>query len=323
MTATPAKRRLVIIGSGPCGLGAGYRAEEIIAQGDTTMDWTIVEAAPATGGLAASMVDDAGFIWDKGGHVIFSHYAYFSRLLDELIPPEGWNQLEREAWVWMRQRFIPYPFQQNLHRLPEDEQVACVDGLVANDRARHTHPKPAHFKEWLLQSFGLGLCNTFMFPYNFKVWAYTPDKMNVEWMGERVATVDTAKVVKNIILKKDEVGWGQSPCIASKLRFILLYCQSRCMLNESRSIHIDLISCTRWQDRTPPSASHCTAVRARFGKSCTKCCRRRKSSSTRRLSRSRPSRRSCISRTERRWITTTSSRPCPWISCSDASSRHH
>lgn len=44
-----------------------------------------------------------------GGHVIFSHYAYFSRLLDALLPPEEWNTMQREAWVWMRDRFVPYP----------------------------------------------------------------------------------------------------------------------------------------------------------------------------------------------------------------------
>ena len=32
--------------------------------------------------------------------------------------------------------------------------------------------------------------------------------MNVEWMGERVATIDTQKILSNVVHQKDELGWG-------------------------------------------------------------------------------------------------------------------
>jgi protoporphyrinogen oxidase len=144
-----------------------------------------------------------------GGHVIFSHYAYFTRLLDYLLPnPDDWNSKIREAWVWMRGTFIPYPLQQNLHRLPKPEVVACIDGLLENERRRASFIKPVHYADWMEQSFGRGLCDVFMRPYNFKVWAYSADKMNIEWMGERVATVNVSRIIHNMILEKDELGWG-------------------------------------------------------------------------------------------------------------------
>ena len=80
--------------------------------------------------------------------------------------------------------------------------------FIENDRRRGQFSKPTNFSEWMEQSFGKGLCETFMRPYNFKVWAYSADKMNVEWMGERVATVNVSKVIQNVILGKDELGWG-------------------------------------------------------------------------------------------------------------------
>lgn len=198
-----------MIGSGPCGLGAAWRLEELSRLGlPGADDWLMVEQHSTAGGLAASVVDPQGFTWDMGGHVIFSHYAYFSRLLDALLPASEWNQLEREAWVWMRDRFIPYPFQQNLHRLPKEDVTRCLNGMIQNDAQRSSFKKPAHFGEWLQQSFGAGLCDVFMVPYNKKVWAYDPSLMNVEWMGERVATIDTAKVLHNVVHQKDELGWG-------------------------------------------------------------------------------------------------------------------
>ena len=122
MTAEP---RIVIVGAGPTGLGAAHRLHE---QGRT--GWTLVEAAAEPGGLAASVVDPQGFTWDLGGHVLFSHYEYFDRLMDELLG-EAWLQHVRESWVWMRERFIPYPLQNNIWRLPPDDLLACIDGLLA------------------------------------------------------------------------------------------------------------------------------------------------------------------------------------------------
>ena len=143
-----------------------------------------------------------------GGHVIFSHYNYFTELLTSLVPDDQWNVLQREAWVWITNRFVPYPFQNNLHRLPKNDIIDCINGLVYNEGNRYKYSKPTNFKEWLQQSFGAGLCNIFMYPYNYKVWAYNTEHMNVEWMGERVATVNTQKVIQNVITQQDELGWG-------------------------------------------------------------------------------------------------------------------
>lgn len=192
--------RIVIIGAGPTGLGAAWRLQEL---GHT--NWTLVEAAGHPGGLAASVVDPAGFTWDLGGHVLFSHYQYFDRLMDAALG-DAWAHHEREAWVWMRNRWIPYPLQNNIWRLPPDDLTACLEGLVALTREAGT--PPATFRDWLERAFGRGLCDTFMFPYNWKVWAYDPAVLDVGWMGERVATVDLARVLRNLVHQRDDVGWG-------------------------------------------------------------------------------------------------------------------
>jgi protoporphyrinogen oxidase len=97
----------------------------------------------------------------------------------------------------MRDRWVPYPFQSNIHRLPDEDIAKCLDGLVAI-QGKHKANKPENFYEWLHQGFGDGLMEIFMVPYNEKVWACHPKDMNVEWMGERVATVDLKQVIQNI-----------------------------------------------------------------------------------------------------------------------------
>ena len=99
--------------------------------------------------LASSVIDSHGFTWDLGGHVLFSHYRYFDDVMDRALG-DAWVEHVREAWVWMRDRWIPYPFQNNIWRLPQAELEACVAGLQALQS--HDAPAPpATFREWLLR----------------------------------------------------------------------------------------------------------------------------------------------------------------------------
>ena len=197
------EERIVIIGAGPTGLGAAWRLNEL-----GHANWLLLEQGTEAGGLSASVVDEKGFTWDLGGHVQFSHYDYFDRLMDDLLGPDGWLNHERESWVWMRDRFIPYPFQMNIRRLPREDMVDCVTGLVRLYKQGPRDARPANFGEWIDATFGEGLARVFMRPYNFKVWAWPPEEMAYSWIGERVAVVDLERVLRNIFEERDDISWG-------------------------------------------------------------------------------------------------------------------
>jgi protoporphyrinogen oxidase len=194
--------RFLILGAGPTGLGAALR---LLEAGEH--DFQVLEMGPRAGGLASSVKDAHGFTWDHGGHVQFSHYKTFDDYMDRALGKDGWLFHERESWVWMRERFVPYPFQYNLHRLPPQDKWACVSGLLAAEAAK-SGDKPAHFQDWILRTFGAGIADTFLNPYNFKVWAHPLETMSAQWVGERVAVPDLAKVLQGICLERDEVSWG-------------------------------------------------------------------------------------------------------------------
>lgn len=61
-----------------------------------------------------------------GGHVIFSHWDYFDQLLDTAVGPDGWNTLQRVSYVWIRNRLVAYPFQNNIAALDKDDQVGAA-----------------------------------------------------------------------------------------------------------------------------------------------------------------------------------------------------
>lgn len=174
----PIKKRCVIIGAGPAGLGVGWRLMEL---GHT--DFVIYDKNPYVGGLATSFADDAGFTWDIGGHVLHSHYPYFDQMFETVMQGEYFTH-KRESWVWIYDRFVGYPFQNNIHSLPERARHECLKGLETKKKT------DAHnFKEWLMQVYGAGIAKHFMFPYNRKVWAYPLEKMSYQWVADRVAPV--------------------------------------------------------------------------------------------------------------------------------------
>ncbi|MDB5171945.1 MAG: UDP-galactopyranose mutase, partial [Phycisphaerales bacterium] len=88
-------RKIVIIGAGPTGLGAAYRLKEL---GYT--NFQLYDRHPHIGGLASSFTDSAGFTWDIGGHVMFSHYKYYDDLFDKLMGSDYQLNM-RECWVRM------------------------------------------------------------------------------------------------------------------------------------------------------------------------------------------------------------------------------
>lgn len=61
-----------------------------------------------------------------GGHVIFSHYLYFDQLIDKAVGKgdDFWNTLERVSYVWICDRWVAYPFQNNIAALPKEHQVS-------------------------------------------------------------------------------------------------------------------------------------------------------------------------------------------------------
>ena len=190
--------RVVILGAGPCGLACARELERL-----GHYNWVVLERTDHPGGLASSVVDPAGFTWDHGGHVVFSHFGEFDRLLREMLGEEVLHH-ERSSFVRFRDRWVPYPFQSNLRHLPPDVAYECIVGLVGADGAGGG----LDFATWMTAVFGEGVTRHFMAPYNWKVWATPLDRMSSTWLSERVAVPDYRRALRNILYGTDDLGWG-------------------------------------------------------------------------------------------------------------------
>ena len=205
MTAASAARSdVVVIGAGPCGLGC---VRELAQLGRD--DVVVLESADGPGGLAASRTDPQGFTWDRGGHVVFSHHGEFDRLLDDVLGDEVLHH-ERSSWVLAAGTWVPYPFQNNLHRLPADVAHECLVGLVTAPGGT----ADTDFATWIRVTFGPGIERHFMAPYNEKVWATPLDRMSAAWIAERVSVVDWRDALATVLRRTDDVAWGPNNTFA-------------------------------------------------------------------------------------------------------------
>ena len=197
---------LVIVGAGPTGLGAASRVSQLDFD-----DWVLLEASDEVGGLSSTYFTKEKFAFDLGGHVIFSHYTYFNELLQEACgsfdDDKKWITHQRNALVRYKNEWVPYPFQNNLAKIPLEDQIICIKGLL-EQISNKDEVNPKNFDEWIVRKMGVGLAEIFMRPYNFKVWACPPSMMQCGWLGERVATVDASRVVENVLRNKCDRNWG-------------------------------------------------------------------------------------------------------------------
>ena len=196
----------VIIGAGPAGLGAALHLDD---------DWLLFERQPRIGGTCQA--DElGGFVFDHAGHIIFTTDPYIQQLIPDLLG-ENLRWQTREAWVYSKGVFTRYPFQANTYGLPVEVIKECLLGLVEAIYAPREGPEPANFEEWILRTFGRGIADHFMLPYNRKVWAVPLTLMSHDWISDRVMQPRLDQVVEGA-LRPGVKDWGPNAQFGYPLR---------------------------------------------------------------------------------------------------------
>ena len=102
-STNPTTVDILIIGAGPTGLGAAARLSQ-----RSHPNWQLIEARDGPGGLAYTTTTPEGFMFDTGGHVIFSHYTFFDQLIDTARGGSGPEQVRRRMKKKMTMKFFPF-----------------------------------------------------------------------------------------------------------------------------------------------------------------------------------------------------------------------
>ena len=152
---------------------------------------TVVEAEREPGGLCRSF-DKAGFLYDIGGHILFSKNA---PLLSEIVSWLGRNVARklRRNQIWYKDRYVKYPFENGLSVLDKKEIYECLMGFLDRPSAR-----PKNLEEWCVHRFGRGLAEKYLLPYNKKIWKCNLSAMSTHWV-DRIPSPPLEDIVKSAV----------------------------------------------------------------------------------------------------------------------------
>jgi protoporphyrinogen oxidase len=168
---------VVVLGAGLTGLSTAFHLDGIPS--------VVIEREADVGGLCRTHVED-GFTFDCTGHLLHLRDAGVQALVDRLLPG-AFARHERRALIQSKGVLTAYPFQANLHGLPQEVITECIAGfveaLVRRERDGEPDLERLTFRQWVESTFGSGIAAHFMVPYNSKLWRTDLDEIECGWVS--------------------------------------------------------------------------------------------------------------------------------------------
>lgn len=165
-----------ILGGGLAGLSMAY----FLQNDEQIGEIHIFEKEDVVGGLCRSFMHRNRSM-DIGPHIFFSKDEQTLKFMLELLG-ENVEKHRRSNRILYQGRMIQYPFENDLSKLPEADCRYCVDSFLKNPYREY----PAgNMLQFFLKTFGGGITNLYLRPYNEKIWKFDPCFMDTQ-MVERI-----------------------------------------------------------------------------------------------------------------------------------------
>ena len=167
--------KTLILGAGLAGLSTAYFLQEH----KETDEIVLLEKQHRPGGLCRSVKKD-GYIYDIGPHILFSKDKEMLELMLSVLDER--NDLKRSNQILYKGSYVQYPFENDLSKLPEEDLNYCITAFENNPYENYNAENMIQF---FLKTFGEGITNCYLRPYNEKIWKYDPAFMNTS-MVDRI-----------------------------------------------------------------------------------------------------------------------------------------
>jgi protoporphyrinogen oxidase len=187
--------RTLVIGAGVTGLATAAALSE---RGDD--DYLVLEADREIGGWCKT-VKKEGFVWDYSGHFFHFKHPEVERWLRDRMPGQRIRVVEKKSFISFKGHFVDFPFQKNIHQLPQEDFIDCLYDLYfarSSDVKRDVPAPENNFLEMLYARFGRGICERFLVPYNEKLYACDLATLDKDAMGRFFPYADLTDIVRNM-----------------------------------------------------------------------------------------------------------------------------
>lgn len=195
--------RTLIVGAGVSGLAVAAALSE---RGDR--DYLVLERDPEIGGYCKTIKKE-GFVWDYSGHFFHFKHPEIEAWLRERMPQQRIRDVVKKSFIDYRGRHIDFPFQKNIHQLPQAEFIDCLYDLYFARAPRellgqYAPPPPSDksveesFETMLYARFGRSIAEKFLIPYNEKLYACDLGSLDKDAMGRFFPHADLTDIIRNM-----------------------------------------------------------------------------------------------------------------------------
>ena len=168
--------KIGVLGGGLSGISLAYFLQN--KQGINCIE--ILEKEREPGGLCRSF-NLNGLSYDIGPHIIFSKDNEILDLMINLLG-ENKNKFKRSNKIYYKKSFIKYPFENELSALSEADREYCLNTFLNNP---YENSVAENMLQYFLKTFGEGITNIYLKPYNEKIWKFDLSFMDTQ-MIERI-----------------------------------------------------------------------------------------------------------------------------------------
>jgi protoporphyrinogen oxidase len=183
--------RTLILGAGISGLATAAFSRD--------QDYLVVEADREIGGYCKTIKRD-GFTWDYSGHFFHFKHPDIEGWLRARMPEQRILHVEKKSFISYKGRLVDFPFQKNIHQLPQDEFIESLYDLYfarSSDVPREKASESS-FKEMLYARFGRAIAEKFLIPYNEKLYACDLGTLDKDAMGRFFPHADLPDIIRNM-----------------------------------------------------------------------------------------------------------------------------
>ena len=175
----------LILGAGLSGISFAYFLN--------SDNYLILEKESTPGGYCRT-IKNPNYVWDYAGHFYHFKTEKYKKLFESLVEPEQIIHQVKNTKIYFKDRLIDYPFQMNIHQLPQADFIDCLyDLFTKNENIIQTD-----FLEMLYAKFGKSITEKFLRPYNEKLYATDLHNLDKNAMGRFFPYADKEAIIRNM-----------------------------------------------------------------------------------------------------------------------------
>ncbi|HOL47548.1 MAG TPA: NAD(P)-binding protein [bacterium] len=189
------KTNYLILGAGLSGIAAAFFLND---------DFLIIEKQDKIGGLCQTNSYN-GFLYDFTGHLLhFKNNDIKDFVLNKLLK-NNYIEQKRNSFVYLKNKFIPFPYQYNLSYLDNTQIANSILSLLLRPTK-----KSASLFDFFLANYGKKISSDFFIPYNYKVLNFNLKKLHYSQLYKFIPDYEEEKIIIGAFIKDkfNDIGYN-------------------------------------------------------------------------------------------------------------------